>query len=150
MARIGSACYHGRSVGDREQLEKANVRFYDAFAQQDLGAMDTLWAREASVACIHPGWPLLEDRGDIMKSWRAILGDLPGGEAPEVSCADPNTKVIGDMGVVICKELVGPHKLLATNVFVREDGHWRIVHHHAAPVYADEAPLDETPQVSLN
>lgn len=150
MARSGDACYHGRSVDDQQLLEEANVRFYDAFARQDLGAMDTMWARETSVTCIHPGWPALEDRGDIMKSWRAILGDLPGGEAPEVSCADPNTKVIGDMGVVICKELVGPHKLLATNVFVREDGQWRIVHHHAAPVYADEAPLDETPKVSLN
>ncbi len=112
--------------------------------------MDSLWAADAPVVCIHPGWPALDDRGSVMASWRAILGDLPGGEAPEVACADPQAMQRGEMGVVVCKELVGPHKLLATNVFVREDGQWRLVHHHAAPVYADEAPLDETPKVSLN
>lgn len=137
-------------MDDTEQLREANQRFYDAFASQDLAAMDTVWAREAEVACIHPGWPLLDERGSVMASWRAILGDLPGGDAPEVACADPRASVQGEMGFVICKELVGPHELLATNVFVREDGHWRLVHHHAGPVYAEEAPLDETPSTNLN
>lgn len=142
--------YHRSSVDDAQQLEEANAAFYDAFARQDLVAMDALWARETPVACIHPGWPALDDRGDVMASWRAILGDLPGDDGPEVACAEPRTTIHGQMGFVICKELVGPHKLLATNVFVREAGQWRLVHHHAAPVYAEDAPLDETPERSLN
>lgn len=137
-------------MDDAEQLEQANARFYEAFARQDLSAMDGLWARETPVACIHPGWPVLDDRGEVMASWKAILGDLPGGDAPEVSCADPRAMVRGELGFVVCVEMVGPHKLLATNVFVLEDGQWRVVHHHAAPVYAEEAPLDETPEASLN
>ncbi len=137
-------------MDDAQLLEEANARFYDAFARQDLSAMDGLWAKESPVACIHPGWPALDERGDVMASWRAILGDLPGGDAPDVSCADPRATVSGDMGFVICQELVGPHKLLATNVFVREEGQWRIVHHHAAPVYSDEAPIEDPPERSLN
>lgn len=105
--------------------------------------MDDAWAQDAAVACIHPGWPVLTDRARVMTSWRAILSDLPGGEAPEVSCADPHTTIVGEVGYVICKERIGPHTLLATNVFVREGGRWRMVHHHAAPVYADEAPIDQ-------
>lgn len=133
-----------------DELELANTRFYDAFAQQDLGAMDSVWAREADVVCIHPGWPALDERGAVMASWRAILGDLPGGDAPQVACADPKTSVRGEMGFVVCTELVGDHKLLATNIFVREGGQWRMVHHHAAPVYADEAPLEEALSGDLN
>ena len=147
---IGGTSAITASVDDAQQLEEVNARFYDAFAKQDLAAMDAVWAREVAVACIHPGWPALENRGDVMASWRAILGDLPGGDAPEVACAEPRVTVVGDMGFVICKELVGPHELLATNVFVREGGQWRIVHHHAAPVYADEAPLEDAPSGSLN
>ena len=142
--------YHRSSVDDAQQLEQANARFYEAFSSQDLAAMDGLWARDVPVACIHPGWPALHTRGDVMSSWRAILGDLPSDDAPEVSCAEPQATVRGDMGFVICEEHVGPHKLLATNVFVREDGQWMLVHHHAAPVYADEAPIDETPKRDLN
>ena len=137
-------------MDDAQQLEQANARFYEAFARQDLVAMDGLWARDSSVACIHPGWPALQTRPDVMSSWRAILGERPSEGSPEVSCAEPRATVRGDMGFVVCDELVGPHKLLATNIFVREDGQWMLVHHHAAPVYADEAPIEATPERDLN
>jgi len=37
---------------------------------------------------------------------------------------------------VICRELVGGSPLAATNVFVREDGAWRLLHHQSGPVAA--------------
>lgn len=134
------------------ELEAANAEFYRAFAARDLARMDGAWATAASVACIHPGWPMLNERAAIMESWRAILTDLPneGGEDTVVRCAEPKTTVQGEMGYVICRELLGPYKLLATNVFVREDDAWKMVHHHAAPVYADEAPIKPQAPGSLN
>ncbi|WP_276603288.1 nuclear transport factor 2 family protein [Nannocystis pusilla] len=38
------------------------------------------------------------------------------------------------MGYVICAQTIGDTELVATNIFVREDGEWKMVHHHAGPV----------------
>ena len=34
----------------------ANANFYRAFAESNFKSMDSQWAREAPVACVHPGW----------------------------------------------------------------------------------------------
>jgi ketosteroid isomerase-like protein len=110
----------------------ANQAFYDAFAGGDVGALDALWAERAPVACIHPGWEALHGRNDVMASFRAILR---GGSAPSVRCVRPSAHVVGESAYVICGEAVEDAELVATNLFVREDGRWRLVHHQAGPVY---------------
>ncbi len=35
------------------------------------------------------------------------------------------------MAIVVCYETVGQFTLVATNVFVREEGAWRMVHHQS-------------------
>lgn len=110
----------------------ANRAFYDAFARRDLAAMDALWSRRMPVACIHPGWSPLRGRDQVMASWRAILG---GGGAPAIRCSGATAHLVGDgAAYVVCVESVPGARLVATNLFVREDGHWRLVHHQAAPV----------------
>ena len=64
---------------DEEEVLRANESFYAAFASRDLGAMDSLWARESPVACLHPGWNLLSGRDEVMRSWRGILFVSEGG-----------------------------------------------------------------------
>ena len=46
-------------MSDEEAVLAANEAFYRAFAARDFAAMDALWAAEAPVACIHPGWDAL-------------------------------------------------------------------------------------------
>ncbi len=46
---------------------------------------------------------------------------------------------------MICYEVLGPNVLVATNVFLREDGAWRMVHHHAGPCAAPPPELAEEP-----
>ena len=41
---------------------------------------------------------------------------------------------VGDAALVFCLEVVDSAPVAATNVFVIEDGAWRMVHHHAGPV----------------
>ena len=114
-----------------DEILAANQRFYEAFAQADLGAMDDLWARNAPVSCVHPGWGAIVEREEIMLSWRAILeGEAPG----EVEYAAAEAYPGADMAYVVCSETIGEAQLVATNVFVREDGEWKMVHHHAGPV----------------
>ena len=51
-------------------------------------------------------------------------------------CADAAAHVLGDAAFVVCVERIPGVELVATNVFVREDGQWRMVHHHASSMVA--------------
>lgn len=121
----------------------ANEAFYRAFADRDAKAMDALWAEDAPVACIHPGWPALIGREVVMESWRRILG---GGSAPEIVCHAPRALIRGDFAYVICYEAVGNQALVATNIFLRERGLWRLVHHQAGPSPGLPSREDEAPE----
>lgn len=115
-----------------KSLLAANQRFYDAFTSADIEAMDSLWAREAPVTCIHPGWTPLVSRAEIMKSWQAILtGPVP----KEIIFSAPEAFPGENMGYVICNQTIGDAELIATNVFVRDaSGEWKMIHHHAGPI----------------
>jgi ketosteroid isomerase-like protein len=108
----------------------ANQAFYDAFRERNLEAMDSLWARRTHVAIVHPGWTAIEGREAVMASWTGILTSPT---APEIHCCDAMAFVHGDSAFVVCTEDLGDDTLVATNVFVLEDGGWHIVHHHAGP-----------------
>lgn len=110
----------------------ANQAFYDAFAAGDMGAMEEIWAKDASCACAHPGAPLLIGRETVLESWATILA---APQRPEIECFNPIAHVLGDSAYVTCYERLGPGAvLLATNVLVKEqDGRWRMAHHHASP-----------------
>jgi ketosteroid isomerase-like protein len=109
----------------------ANAAFYAAFNAKDFGAMDALWARTAAVACVHPGWNALEGREQVMESWRGILGNS---EQPRVFVGAESAHELGDVGYVLCREIVDGSALATTNLFTLEDGEWRMVHHHTSPV----------------
>jgi ketosteroid isomerase-like protein len=132
------------SVDEVEVLAQ-NRAFYAAFRQRDLDSMDELWAQHAKVACVHPGWQPLRGREQVMASWRAILSQS---SVPQIRCEEASAHVLGDTAFVLCEELVGDGRLVATNVFVREDGDWRLCHHQAGPMAPgahDDDDDDELP-----
>ena len=51
---------------DEDEVLAANAAFYAAFANSDVKAMDSVWARRAPVACVHPGWEALVGRDRVM------------------------------------------------------------------------------------
>jgi ketosteroid isomerase-like protein len=116
---------------DRDAVLAANLEFYRAFTARDLAAMDQLWARAAPVACLHPGWTALTDRQSVMASWGAILTNP---EAPRIACFDERVFLYGDTALVLCEEELAGGSLAASNLFIREDGEWRIVHHQAGQI----------------
>jgi ketosteroid isomerase-like protein len=126
----------------------ANAAFYRAFADHDADAMEALWAQRDAVACVHPGWQALHGRDEVMASWRSIL-DSP--DAPEISCSRASVYATGEVAFVLCVERLQGGTLAATNVFVREGGEWRIVHHHAGPIARGrDDDADEEPPTLLN
>ena len=124
----------GAMSGEIEVLE-ANQAFYRAFAARDVPAMESLWAQRAPVACVHPGWDVLDGREEVLRSFRAIL-ESPA--APDVRCTMAQAHLLGEAAFVTCHELVQGARLVATNTFVREDGAWRLVHHQASQLAAGQ------------
>ncbi|HET8935604.1 MAG TPA: nuclear transport factor 2 family protein [Polyangiales bacterium] len=117
----------------KAKVLEANLAFYRAFTQGDIAAMRELWAERAEVLCFHPGGALLRGRVDVLGAWSQILAAPP---PIEMRCHDASAQVLGDVAIVTCYEGNGaqaPH-LAATNVFVLEEGRWRMLHHHAGPL----------------
>ena len=123
-------------AGDIEVLA-SNEAFYEAFNARDVEAMDRLWAEQAPVVCLHPGSTALHGRSQVIRSWRSILASSG---APHVSIDGERVVMLGETAMVLCYERVtDPDSgtgavLAATNVFVRESGEWRLVHHHASAI----------------
>ena len=120
-----------QSIDEKKQaVIAANEAFYVAFRSKDLDAMDAIWAKKTKVAVIHPGWNTLVGRDEVMASWHRIIAS---GGAPKIESVQPIVLLRNDSAVVLCYEKADNSYLAATNVFVLEDGDWRMIHHHAGP-----------------
>jgi hypothetical protein len=109
-----------------DEVLRANREFYRAFASGDFVAMDRVWADHRELLCVHPGWDVLRGRERVMASWLGILRrPLP------VRARDEVVELMGEVAVVTCIEVLPEAELAATNVFVIEQGRWRMLHHHA-------------------
>ncbi|MDH3234470.1 MAG: nuclear transport factor 2 family protein [Alphaproteobacteria bacterium] len=117
-----------------EELLAANEAFYLAFARRDFEAMAALWSEDDEVACVHPGWDLLAGYREVIESWREILAG-PG--STKVRCHGARVFLFGDVGCVVCHEVMPEGMLVATNLFRLEAGGWRMVHHHSGPLAGD-------------
>ncbi|MCW2506241.1 MAG: hypothetical protein JWO79_4525 [Actinomycetia bacterium] len=127
-------------------LEKANLALYAAFEEADIDALEELWDDAEDIACVHPGSPLLTGRRDVLRSWTALLAN--SGYLQFV-LSGVEVRVEGEVAVVTCEEniladLSAAHGLVggtavATNVFRRRDGRWRLWIHHSSPVATAEA-----------
>ena len=124
---------------DEAAVLAVNAAFYAAFESLSIEDMDAVWAHEEPVLCVHPGWPLLSTREQVIESWRRIFEnaslmrfDITGaqvvveGDAAWVSCTENLTQVL-DGRVVEAK-------IQATNLFRRRLGEWRVAHHHGSAV----------------
>ena len=107
-----------------------NEAFYQAFRERDFAAMEDLWAREAPVVCIHPGWSAITERAEISHTWHAIFENP---ESPEIFCRSPQAFLLGEVSLVVCYEEMASSLLVATNIYRRESGGLKIVHHQAGP-----------------
>jgi len=115
----------------------SNDAFYEAFNARDMGAMERLWAQGFPVVCLHPGSAALHGRPQVIRSWESILASEG---APRVTIEGARVVMLGETAMVLCYERVTDPEsgtgavLAATNVFARESGEWRLVHHHAAAI----------------
>jgi ketosteroid isomerase-like protein len=113
----------------------ANQAFYDAHEARDLQAMSAVWEHSDRVICVHPGWPILRTWPAVEASWRGIL-EGPGRN--QFIVTNTSVTIIDDVAWVTLDENLVQGQvagtIAATNVFVRTDGRWFLVHHHGSPV----------------
>ncbi len=120
-------------------IEEANTRFYRALESGDLERMEEVWAHEDWVRCVHPGWDLLTGWQRVRESWLMIF---EGGQKMRASPSDVWVHSTGELGVVTCTENItvfneasfDSAQATATNLFIRRQGRWLMVHHHASPI----------------
>eukprot|EP00271_Cylindrocystis_brebissonii_P000718 TRINITY_DN10941_c0_g1_i1.p1 TRINITY_DN10941_c0_g1~~TRINITY_DN10941_c0_g1_i1.p1 ORF type:complete len:305 (-),score=16.62 TRINITY_DN10941_c0_g1_i1:1407-2192(-) len=111
----------------------ANRQFYRAFATGDTGLMSRLWAKGDHVQCLHPGSYCIAGYDMVMASWDAVLGGMG---SSDIELEDLRVHTGSDLAFVTCIEIIGSPgrkgRVVATNVFEKEDGEWRICLHHGA------------------
>ena len=117
--------------GDEAAVLAANAAFYAAFNARDADAMAALWATAAEVTCVHPGWNILRGREAVLASWRSILGNA---EQAKIVGAAEGAQIIGEVAIVVGREVVGGHPIAVSNTFLLQEDGWKMLHHHASPV----------------
>ncbi len=121
-----------------KEILAVNKAFYDAFATGDFLSIKRLWSRENEISVIHPGSAALHGQKAVMMSW-AMIFENSGAHA--IECVDARAYLVGDSAYVVCREVFPEGQLVATNIFITEEGAWRMVHHQAGPNQAAVASV---------
>lgn len=126
-----------RGMDAKQKVLAANEAFYAAFRSADIDAMEALWSKRRKVSVYHPNWPGIETRDAVMESWYRIL---VVGDPPRVSVMDSTVIMSNKTAMVVCREDLGGTHLIATNIFVLEDGKWLMTNHQASrlPVMSEQ------------
>ena len=121
-----------------DQVRKASEQFYAAVSRMvngDAGPLADIWSHGAAVTSMHPiggrqvGWD------QVRESWEQVARLASGGQ---VRLGDQIIQVAGDVAYELGIER-GQAKLAGqqltfeqrvTNIYHREAGGWKIVHHH--------------------
>lgn len=137
----------------------ANAEFYAAVESADLDRVDAIWIAPPfadSVTCVHPGWPALRGREEVLRSWALIMANTAyiqyfltdvevefAGEVAVVNCTENILTSVGQADDAASSAL-GGGRVVATNVFRRVGVDWRLWLHHSSPVLAgDDGEAEE-------
>ena len=122
-----------------EEVTQMNESFYRAFEGLDVGLMDSIWAHQEYVTCIHPGWSIRVGWPAVRDSWVVIFNNT---FSMEFELTEFQVQVAADVAWVICTENITsrvgenpqPSRVVATNLFERIGDEWKIIHHHGSPL----------------
>ncbi len=135
-----------------EEVLARQADFYSAFERADFDAMAELWADDDGVVCVHPAAPAIRGRAAVMRSWVALMADVP---YIQFILTDIEASVTDDLATVTCMENVlsaapdtpvgvfAGGRAVATNVFRHTSSGWRLWVHHASPVLSRPGPHEE-------
>jgi ketosteroid isomerase-like protein len=138
---------------EAEAVELANHELYAAVEAADLDRMAEVWLdgpHAETVVCVHPGWPAIQGREEVLRSWTAIMANTP---YIQFFLTDLEVEVVGEIAVVTCAENIltgmgesalAGGRAVATNVFRHTASGWRLWIHHASPVITPAEGTDDS------
>lgn len=132
---------------------QAQAEFYAAFERCDLEAMMAVWCEDGHIMCIHPHGPRLVGWQEIRDGWRQIMANSPSmrfriDELSAIESEDLVVRFVNE-NIYVADADEPEFTVMATNVYRRTAGGWRMVLHHASPSpatlrhAADDAPAGE-------
>jgi ketosteroid isomerase-like protein len=129
--------------------QDAEAAFYEALEAADIDAMMQVWADDEDIVCVHPGGARLAGYDKVRDSWAQIFS---GGQRLKVMLSD-QVYVQGMMvsvhslqeNIAVAGEPRTRHPVVATNIYLRTAGGWRLIAHHASPA---PQPVREAPAES--
>ena len=127
--------------------QDAENAFYEALERCDLEAMMAVWAEDEDIVCVHPAGQRLSGQDQVRASWAQLFA---GGAHARVRVT-PITTIGGVMFAVhsVHENFVvegarpgdpAPATIVATNVYLRTAGGWRMIAHHASPALERQDP----------
>lgn len=125
--------------GELDEIRKASEHLYDALSHMlngDSCLMDSIWSHKTEVTTMHPvggreiGWDKVREKWDQLAGLssdgniklRDQLIRVEGDIAYEVGTEQGQAKISG-------QQVSMEHRV--TNIYRREAGKWKVVHHHA-------------------
>ncbi|MFC6952596.1 YybH family protein [Halorubellus litoreus] len=128
-----------KRVAAEDDVRAASDRFYgalEAMANGDASSMADIWSHADDVTTMHPIGGREEGWAAVNESWTGVASASTDGT---ITRGDQRICVVGDGAYELCTESASmtfagePVSLetRATNVYRKEDGEWKIVHHHA-------------------
>ena len=125
-------------MSTEDEVREASKKFYSALNRMlngDAGPLADIWSHSATVTTMHPiggrevGWD------EARKSWEQVAQLASGGEG---KLSDQVIQVAGDEAYELGVErgqvtLAGQQVTIehrVTNIYRRESGAWKVVHHH--------------------
>jgi len=126
-------------MSDLQDVQTANAAFYRAFEKKDIVAMTDIWSQGTGSLCVHPGRSPLIGWNAIRPSWEQIFKNTA---YLEIDLDLITTELSGNLAYVVLTEnllqVVQGRRInaqsLATNLFERMGGSWRLIHHHGSPI----------------
>ncbi|HEX3705471.1 MAG TPA: nuclear transport factor 2 family protein [Mycobacteriales bacterium] len=137
---------------DVDDVVAANAELYAAIEAGDADRIAAMWDDADDVVCVHPGWPVVVGRSRVLRSWAVILANTA---YIQFFATGSDIAVNGDVALVSCEYGVLARsdegdtgfgesaRVVASNVFRRRDGGWRLWSHHASPILSGGEPGEE-------
>ena len=130
--------------------DEAESAFYDALQSADIEAMESVWADDEAIVCVHPASQPVYGPRSVHMSWAQIFRD--GGSLRvrfECSSRTLTTMLAVHVGYEFITVGDEPEHdpMIATNVFQLTREGWRLLLHHASPVHMDYGEIGDDESV---
>ena len=121
--------------------QEASSQFYAALnrmANGDASTLADIWSHGADVTTMHPIGGMEVGWDAVKSSWEQVAAIASDGK---ITLKDQRIRVVGDLayevGIEQGKFKLGGHQASVehrvTNIYERQGGAWKIVHHHTDP-----------------